>query len=112
MAQPVRARRLTDEEGRRLLRIVRRGTHSSVRFRRALIIMASASGNTVPAIARLVAADEDTVRQVIHRFNEIGLDCLDPHWAGGRPRRISPEDEAFLVAAAQTRPTRLGRPFT
>jgi len=31
MAQPVRARRLTDEEGRRLVRIVRRGTHSSVR---------------------------------------------------------------------------------
>jgi len=104
MAQPVRPRRLTEEEGRRLVRIVRRGTRSSVRFHRALIIMASASGNTVPAIARLVAADEDTVRAVIHRFNEIGLDCLGPHWAGGRPRRISPKDEAFLVQTAQTRP--------
>ena len=32
-----------------------------------MIIMASASGTLVPAIARLVAADEDTVRDVIHR---------------------------------------------
>jgi hypothetical protein len=32
---------------------------------------------------------------------------------GGRPsRRISAEDEAFIVQAATTRPERLGRPFT
>jgi hypothetical protein len=43
MAEPVRAR-LGDEEGRRLLQIVRRGKHGSVRVRRAMIIMASASG--------------------------------------------------------------------
>ena len=62
MAEPVRARRLTDQEGQRLQQIVRRGKHESVRVRRAVIIMASASGTLVPAIARLVAADEDTVR--------------------------------------------------
>ncbi|GIH01716.1 hypothetical protein Pma05_82880 [Plantactinospora mayteni] len=56
--------------------------------------MASASGNTVPAIARLVQGDEDAIREVIHRFNEMGLACLDPRWAGGRPRRISEDDEA------------------
>ena len=94
MAQPVRARRLTDEEGRRLQQIVRRGKHGSIRVRRAMIIMASASGTLVPAIARLVAADEDTVRDVIHAFNEIGLRALDPQWAGGRPRRISERGHA------------------
>ena len=73
MAEPVRARRLSDEEGRRLQQIVRRGKHGSIRVRRALIIMASASGTPAPAIARLVSAHEDTVRDVIHRFNEIGL---------------------------------------
>jgi len=31
MAEPVRARRLSDEEGRWLLQIVRRGKHGSVR---------------------------------------------------------------------------------
>lgn len=44
------------------------GEHGSIRMRRALIIMASASGMPVPAIARLVAADENTVRGVIHCF--------------------------------------------
>jgi hypothetical protein len=48
MAEPVRVRRLTDPEGQRLQQIVRRGKHESVRVRRALIIMASASGTTVP----------------------------------------------------------------
>src|SRR3954462_10896785 len=112
MAEPVRARRLTDEEGRRLQQIVRRGKHESVRVRRALIIMASASGTPVPAIARLIAAHEDTVRDVIHAFNERGLDGLDPRWAGGRPRQISDIDVAFIVETATTRPEKLGRPFT
>jgi len=112
MAERVRARRLTDQEGQRLQQIVRRGRHGPVRMRRAMIIMASASGTPVPAIARLVAADEDTVRDVIHAFNEKGLAALDPQWAGGRPRLISDEDIAVIVAAATTRPEKLGLPFT
>ena len=44
MAEPVRARRLTDQEGQRLQQIVRRGKYEPVRVRRAMIIMASASG--------------------------------------------------------------------
>jgi transposase len=112
MAEPVRARRLTDEEGRRLLQVTRRGKHASIRVRRATIVVASASGTTVPAIARLVAADEDTVRDVIHAFNARGLAALDPRWAGGRPRRISRDDQDFIAAVATTRPTKLGRPFT
>src|SRR3954471_4280138 len=114
MAELVKVRRLSDEEGQRLLRIVRRGepkmTKSVIRYRRAMVVLASASGNTVPAIARLVAADEDTVREVIHRFNALGMRALDPRWAGGRPRRISVEDETFLVATTRTRPGRLGLP--
>jgi transposase len=112
MAEPVRARRLTDQEGQRLLQIVRRGKHGSVRVRRAMIIMASASGTLVPAIARLVAADEDTVRDVIHLFNQKGLAALDPQWAGGRPRLISDGDIEVIVTAARTRPEKLGQPFT
>ena len=112
MAEPVRARRLTDQEGQRLQQIVRRGKHGSVRVRRAMIIMASASGTLVPAIARLVAADEDTVRDVIHLFNAKGLAALDPQWAGGRPRLISDEAIEVIVTAARTRPEKLVLPFT
>lgn len=52
---------------------------------------ALSGGSPVPAIAQLVQAEEVTVRDVIHRFNEIGLACLDPQWAGGRPRLLSIE---------------------
>ncbi|WP_329604602.1 IS630 family transposase [Streptomyces radicis] len=112
MAEPVRVRRLTDQEGQKLQQIVRRGSTSPVRYRRAMMLLASAGGNRVPVIAKLVQADEDTVRDVIHRFNEIGLACLDPQWAGGRPRLLGRDDEDFVVQTAITRPTRLGRPFT
>ncbi|ATZ23159.1 hypothetical protein SLAV_06270 [Streptomyces lavendulae subsp. lavendulae] len=112
MAQPVRVRRLTEQKGQKVQRIVRRGSTSSVRFRRAMMPMASAGGSTVPVIARLVQADEDTGRDVIHRFNEIGLACLNPQWAGGRPRLLSRDDEDFVVQTATTRPTQVGKPFT
>ena len=77
-----------------------------------MVVLASAGGDTVPAIARLVQADEDTIRQVIHRFNEMGMASLDPRWAGGRPRQISLDDEQYIVTTANTRPEALGRPFT
>ena len=84
MAELVRARRLTAEEGRRLQQIVRAYARV-VRVRRAMIIMASAPGTLVPAIARLVAADEDTVRDVIHLFNAKGVAALDPRWRAAVP---------------------------
>ncbi|MFJ2825937.1 IS630 family transposase [Streptomyces toxytricini] len=112
MAPPVRVRRLTEQEGQKLQQIVRRGSTSSVRFRRAMMLLASAGGSTVPVIARLVQADEDTVRDVIHRFNEIGLACRNPQWAGGRPRLLNSDDEDFVIQTATTRPTMLGKPFT
>jgi transposase len=112
VAEPVRVRRLTDEEGQKLQQIVRRGSTSSVRYRRAMMLLASVGGNRVPVIAQLVQADEDTVRDVIHRFNEIGLACLDPQWTGGRPRLLNRDDEDFVVRTATTRPTKLGQPFT
>lgn len=112
MAEPVRVRRLTDQEGQKLQQIVRRGSTSSVRYRRATMLLASAGGNRVPVIAQLVQADEDTVDDAIHRFNEIGLTCLDPQWAGGRPRLLSRDDEDFVIRTATTRPSKLGQPFT
>jgi transposase len=112
VAELVKVRRLTDQEGQQLQRIVRRGSTNTVRYRRAMMLLASAGGNRVPVIAQLVQADEDTVRDVIHRFNQIGPACLDPRWAGGRPRLLSPDDEDFVVQTATIRPTKLGQPFT
>ena len=116
MSKPLRVRRLTHYEGQQLQRIVRRGSGKSqssvVRWRRAVVVHASAGGNTVPVIAGIVATSEDRVREMIHRFNDKGMASLDPQWAGGRPRRITTDDEAFIVETASQRPEALGQPFT
>jgi len=107
---------LTPWEGQQIQRIVRRGggktDKSHVKWRRALVVHASAGGNKVPVIARLAATSEDRVREMIHRFNEMGMRSLDPQWAGGRPRQITTDDEAFIVETANARPEALGQPFT
>ena len=108
-------RRLNDAEGQELQRIVRRGGKSDrsiVKWRRAMVVLASAGGNDVAAIARLVQTSPDRVREMIHRFNDLGMRSLDPQWAGGRPRQITTTDRELIVEAARTRPEKLGRPFT
>jgi transposase len=115
MAERVKVRRLNDAEGRELQRIVRRGGRtdwSIVKWRRAMVVLASAGGNDVAAIARLVQTSPDRVREMIHRFNDLGMRSLDPQWAGGRPRQITTSDRKVIVETATTRPTKLGQPFT
>ena len=115
MTKPVRVRRLNDAEGRQLQQIVRRGGKSDrsiVKWRRAMVVLASAGGNDVATIARLVQTSPDRVREMIHRFNDLGMRSLDPQWAGGRPRQITTTDRALIVKTATTRPNKLGCPFT
>ena len=115
MAERVRVRRLSDVEGRQLQQIVRRGgktDRSIVKWRRAMVVLASGGGNDVAAIARLVQTSPDRVREMIHRFNDLGMRSLDPRWAGGRPRQITTIDRALIVTTAKTRPATLRQPFT
>jgi transposase len=51
--------------------------------------------------------DESHVREVIHEFNQHGFESLRPRFRG-RPRRISTDDEARIVAVAGARPDTLG----
>ena len=77
-----------------------------------MVVLASAGGNDVAAIARLVQTSPDRVREMIHRFNDLGMRSLDPQWAGGRPRQITTTDRELIVTTAKARPEKLGRPFT
>jgi hypothetical protein len=91
MAERVSVRRLNDEEGRQLQQIVRRGGKKDrliVKWRRAMVVLASAGGSDLNAIAP--GADlTGRVREMIHRFNDLGMRSLDPQRAGGRPRLIT-----------------------
>ena len=82
-------RDLDDDEGKRLVRIIRRGTGSVVTWRRAQMILLSAQGMPVPKIAEVSFTSTDRVRDVIHNFNTDGFDSLYPKYAGGRPKKFT-----------------------
>jgi hypothetical protein len=82
-------------------RIVRRGggdkEKSIVKWRRALVVLASAGGNSVSVIADLVQTSEDRVREMIQRFNEMGMESLHT------PSVVAPTAEPPPAAANQHR---------
>jgi len=104
-------RPLAPAEGQRLKRLSRQAKHASTR-QRAAILLASATEMSAREIAEMWMSDESHVRKVIHEFNQHGFDSLRPRFRGGRPRRISTDDEARIVAIAGARPDTLGVPLT
>jgi hypothetical protein len=84
VAERLRVREIDDDEGRRLVRIVRRGTGSVVTWRRAQMVLLSAQGMDVAAIAKVAFTSEDRVRDVIRNFNTDGFSSLYPKYKGGR----------------------------
>jgi len=104
-------RELAPHEGQRLKRLSRQSKVAATR-QRASILLASNTLMSVPEIARMWMTDESQVRKVIHEFNRHGWESLRPRFGGGRPRRISIDDEQRIVAIAGARPDALGVPYT
>ncbi|MGW3167456.1 transposase [Streptomyces sp. NPDC001142] len=102
MAERVRVREIDDDEGRRLLRIIRRGTGSVVTWRRAQVVLLSAQGMPVAKIAEVTFTSPDRVRDVIHNFNADGFEALYPKYKGGRPRTFTlPERREIKKTASR-----------
>ena len=80
MAERVQVRPITNDEGSRLLRILRRETGSVVTWRRAQMVLLSAQAMDVPQIAKVTFTSEDRVRDVIHNFNADGFESLYPRY--------------------------------
>jgi transposase len=112
MAERVLVRDLTNDEGRKLLSIVRRGSGSVVRWRRAQIVLWSAQRMDVPAIAKIAFTSEDRVRAVIHNFNDDGFDSLAPKYAGGRPPTFTLPQRREIKKIALSRPMDHDLPFS
>jgi hypothetical protein len=72
------------EEGRRLQRISRT-SKDPVRLRRAIVVLMSAQGQSVPDITSLMRVSADYVRDVIHAFNERGSRHWTQNGAGDAP---------------------------
>ena len=112
MAERVRVREISNDEGNRLLRIVRRSSGSVVTWRRAQMVLLSAQGMDVPGIARVSFTSEDRVREVIHNFNTDGFDSLYPRYRGGRPPTFTLPQRREIRKVALSRPADHGLPFS
>jgi len=111
MAARVELREISNEEGNRLLRIVRRSSGSVVTWRRAQIVLLAAQRMPPARISEVVFSDPDTVRGVIHNFNGDGFDSLYPRYRGGRPRTFTLPERQQIKRIALSVPTDLGQPF-
>jgi transposase len=111
MAARVELREISNEEGNRLLRAVRRSSGSIVTWRRAQIVLLAAQQMPPARIAEVVFSDPDTVRDVIHNFNRDGFDSLYPRYRGGRPRTFTLPQRQQIKKIALSVPTDLGQPF-
>lgn len=112
MAGRVHVREITDDEGNRLLRTVRRTAGPVVTWRRAQMILLSAQGMDTTQIAEVTFTSPDRVRDVIHAFSTHGFDSLAPKYAGGRPRKITDEQRADIKKIALARPADHDLPFS
>jgi transposase len=112
VAERVGVRDIDDDEGRRLLRIVRRGSGSVVTWRRAQMVLLSAQGMDPARIAGVTFTSPDRVRDVIHNFNTDGFDSLYPRYKGGRPPTFTLPQRREMKKIAKSKPVEHGLPFS
>jgi transposase len=101
-----------DDEGRRLVRIIRRGGGSVVTWRRAQMVLLSAQGMEVPAIAKVAFTSEDRVRDVIRNFNADRFGSLYPKYKGGHPPKFTLPQRREIKKIAKARPDDYDLPFS
>jgi transposase len=77
---------------------------SVVAWRRAQMVLLSAQGMDVAAIAKVAFTGEDRVRDVIRNFNADGFSSLDPKYKGGRPPKFTLDQRREIKMIAKSRP--------
>jgi transposase len=108
----LRVRDIDDDEGQRLVRIIRRGSGSVVTWRRAQMVLLSAQGMDVSAIAKVAFTSEDRVRDVIRNFNADGFSSLYPKYQGGHPPKFTPGQRREIKKIAKSKPAEHDLPFS
>jgi transposase len=83
-----------------------------VTWRRAQMVLLSARGMDVPAIAKVAFTSEDRVRDVIRNFSADGFGSLYPKYKGGRPPRFTLPQRREIRKTARSKPADHGLPFS
>jgi winged helix-turn helix protein len=91
----------------------RRGCLGSVMtWRRAQMVLLSAQGMDVPAIAKVAFTSEDRVRDVIWNFNADGFSSLYPKYKGGHPPKFTLGQRREIKKIAKSKPAEHDLPFS
>jgi transposase len=112
VAERLRLREIDDGEGRRLVRIIRRGSGSMVTWRRAQMVLLSAQGMDAAGIAKVAFTSEDRVRDVIRNFNADGFSSLYPKYKGGHPPKFTLPQRREIKKIAKAAPADYDLPFS
>jgi transposase len=112
VTERLRVREIDDDEGRRLVRIIRRGSGSVVTWRRAQMVLLSAQGMDAVGIAKVAFTSEDRVRDVIRNFNADGFGSLYPKYKGGRLPKFTLPQRREIKKTARSQPAEHGLPFS
>ncbi len=103
---------IDDDEGQRLVRIIRRGSGSVVTWRRAQMVLLSAQGMDVAVIAKVAFTSEDRVRDVSRNFNVDGFETLYPKYRVGHPPKFTLGQRREIKKIAKSKPVEHDLPFS
>jgi transposase len=106
-----RVHTLSDDEAQALKRLHRETDKADVRSRSDMILLSN-DGLSPPRIAKRVRFSRHTVVRFIQRYETEGLPGLYTKPRLGRPRRVTAEYEAKLLATVEKEPRSLGLPFS
>src|SRR6266699_3472361 len=76
------------------------------------MVLLSAQGMDVAAIAKIAFTNEDRVRDVLHNFNADGFSSLYPKYKGGRPPKFTLGQRREIKKIAKSKPADHGLPFS
>lgn len=102
---------LSKKEVQALEQLHRETSDADVRSRCDMILWSN-EGLSPPQIAERVRFSRETVVRYIKRYEAEGLNGLFTKPRPGRPRRVTPEYEAKLLAVVEQEPRSLGLPFS
>src|SRR4249920_3034844 len=95
---------LTATDRTELQAIVRQGTGTARKYRRALALLELEQGKTFVAVAASVGANTETLRLWRDKYRKEGLAVLTDAVRSGRPVEISGEQRALVTALACSTP--------
>src|SRR6266446_9971844 len=76
------------------------------------MVLLSAQGMDVPAIAKVAFTSEDRVRDVIRNFNADGFGSLYPKYRGGHPPKFTLVQRREIKKIAKSKPVEHDLPFS